>query len=87
MIYKITGGTIYTLFRMPTKDGEMPKIQMKDTKGILTIIQSILSPKAEPIKRWPARVGSERMEEINNPKLAMDRMKEIYEKKIILTNR
>lgn len=54
---------------------------MSDTEGILRIIQSIPSHKAEPFKRWLARVGSERIEEINNPELAMDRMKQIYEKK------
>lgn len=56
----------------------------KSTEGILRIIQSIPSPKAEPFKRWLAKVGSERIEEINNPELAMDRMKQIYEKKVIL---
>lgn len=54
---------------------------MADTEGILRIIQSIPSSKAEPFKRWLAKVGSERIEEINNPELAMDRMKQIYEKK------
>lgn len=66
---------------MPTKDGKIRKIQMSDTEGILRIIQSIPSRKAEPFKRWLARVGSERIEKINNPELAMDRMKQIYEKK------
>lgn len=74
-------GTICTLLGMPTKDGKIRKIQMSDTEGILRIIQSIPSHKAEPFKRWLARVGSERIEEINNPELAMDRMKQIYEKK------
>lgn len=73
--------TICTLLGMPTKDGKIRKIQMSDTEGILRIIQSIPSHKAEPFKRWLARVGSERIEEINNPELAMDRMKQIYEKK------
>lgn len=54
---------------------------MADTEGILRIIQSIPSSKAESFKRWLAKVGSERIEEINNPELAMDRMKQIYEKK------
>ena len=52
-----------------------------DTESILRIIQSIPSKKAEPFKRWLAKVGSERIEEIQNPELAMDRMKELYEKK------
>lgn len=46
-----------------------------DTEDILRIIQSNTSPKAEPFKRWLAKVGSEKIEEINNPELAMDRMK------------
>ena len=74
-------GTICTLLAMPALDGKTRKIQMSDTEGILRIIQSIPSPKAEPFKMWLAKVGSERIEEINNPELAMDRMKQIYEKK------
>lgn len=74
-------GTICTLLEMVALDGKKRKIQMSDTEGILRIIQSIPSPKAEPFKRWLAKVGSERIDEINNPELAMDRMKQIYEKK------
>lgn len=70
---------VHTL-KMDTKGGKQ-KINCADTEGILRIIQSIPSPKAEPFKRWLAKVGSERIEEINNPELAMDRMKEIYERK------
>lgn len=70
---------VHTL-KMETNGGRQ-KINCADTEGILRIIQSIPSPKAEPFKRWLARVGSERIEEINNPELAMDRMKQIYEKK------
>lgn len=74
-------GTICTLLEMVASDGKKRKIQMADTKGILRIIQSIPSPRAEPFKEWLAQVGSERIDEINNPELAMNRMKEIYEKK------
>lgn len=70
---------VHTL-RMDTNGGKQ-KINCADTEGILRIIQSIPSPKAEPFKRWLAKVGSERIDEINNPELAMDRMKQIYEKK------
>lgn len=70
---------VHTL-KMDTNGGKQ-KINCADTEGILRIIQSIPSPKAEPFKRWLAKVGSERIEEINNPELAMDRMKLIYEKK------
>ena len=45
------------------------------------MIQSIPSPKAEPFKRWLAKVGKERLDEIENPELAMGRMQELYEKK------
>ena len=74
-------GTICTLLEMIAKDGKKRKILMSDTEQILRIIQSIPSPKAEPFKRWLAKVGSERIQEINNPELAMDRMKEIYERR------
>lgn len=74
-------GTICTLLETQTRDGKKRKVQMSDTEGILRIIQSIPSLKAEPFKRWLAKVGSERIEEINNPELAMDRMKMFYEKK------
>lgn len=62
-------------------NGGSQNMNCADTEGILRIIESIPSPKAEPFKRWLAKVGSERIEEINNPELAMDRMKKIYEKK------
>jgi len=52
-----------------------------NTAGILRIIQSIPSPKAEPFKQWLAKVGYERMQEIENPELAQIRMRELYEKK------
>jgi len=49
--------------------------------GILRLIQSIPSPKAEPFKRWLAKVGYERLEEIENPELASKRMHETYKQK------
>lgn len=52
-----------------------------NTGGMFRIIQSIPSPKAEPFKRWLAKVGYERVQEIENPELAMNRMRAIYEKK------
>lgn len=61
--------------------GGKQKINCANTRGILRIIQSIPSPKAEPFKQWLAQVGHERIQEIQNPELAMDRMKAIYEKK------
>jgi len=48
-------------------------------EAMFRIIQSIPSPKAEPFKRWLARVGKERIDEIENPELGMQRTKAIYE--------
>jgi DNA-damage-inducible protein D len=62
-------------------DGKRRKTQCANAESVLRIIQSIPSPKAEPFKRWLARVGYERLEEIENPELSMERMKELYEKK------
>lgn len=74
-------GTICTPLKLLSKDGKMRKSQTATTKGILRIIQSIPSPKAEPFKQWLAQVGSERIEEIENPELAQTRMREIYQAK------
>ena len=78
---KINWGTICTQVKAIAKDGKKRLVQMADTEGILRIIQSIPSKKAEPFKRWLAKVGKERIDEINNPELAMDRMKRLYEQK------
>ena len=67
--------------KLESSDGKKYNTDCSDTERILRIVQSIPSPKAEPFKRWLAKVGNERIEEINNPELAIDRMKEIYEKK------
>lgn len=61
--------------------GGRQKLLCWNTEGIFRLIQSIPSPKAEPFKRWLARVGKERIDEIENPELAMARMQELYEKK------
>ena len=63
-----------------TKGGKQ-KMNCGSLQGIFRIIQSIPSPKAEPFKKWLARVGQERIEEIQNPELAVTRAKEIYDKK------
>lgn len=78
---KIELSTICRRLKLVAADGKHRLTDCADTEGILRIIQSIPSPKAEPFKRWLAKVGSERIEEIQNPELAMDRMKELYEKK------
>ena len=74
-------GTICTPVQMSAADGKMRKIQAADTEGLLRIIQSIPSPKAEPFKRWLAKVGRERIEETIDPEQAIDRALEIYQKK------
>lgn len=61
--------------------GGRQKLLCWNTEGVFRLIQSIPSPKAEPFKRWLARVGKERIDEIENPELAMARMQELYEKK------
>ena len=64
-----------------TADGKYRKINASDTKGVLRIIQSIPSKKAEPFKMWLAQVGSERIEEIIDPELTIERALETYAKK------
>ena len=70
---------VHTL-AIPTEGGQQAML-CANTEGMFRIIQSIPSPKAEPFKRWLARVGKERIDEIENPELAMARMQELYEKK------
>lgn len=67
--------------KMPSSDGKKYATDCANVKGLFRIIQSIPSPKAEPFKQWLAQVGYERMLEIENPELAQERMKELYEKK------
>ena len=62
-------------------DGGKQVMNCADTEGIFRIIQSIPSKKAEPFKRWLAKVGYERVQEIENPELAQERMKKLYELK------
>jgi prophage antirepressor-like protein len=74
-------GTICTPVQMLAADGKQRKVQAANTEGILRIIQSIPSPKAEPFKRWLAQVGRERIEETIDPEQAIDRALETYQKK------
>ncbi len=74
-------GTICTLVEMTAADGKRRKVQSANIEGLLRLIQSIPSPKAEPFKRWLAKVGYERLQEIENPELGSQRMKEIYRQK------
>ena len=73
--------TVCRQFKMEASDGKMRQTDCANTEGILRIIQSIPSPKAEPFKRWLAKVGYERVQEIENPELAQERMKTLYEQK------
>ena len=67
--------------KAPASDGKNRLTEMATVQTLLRIIQSIPSPKAEPFKRWLAKVGSERLEEIENPELATQRTRQLYEKK------
>ncbi len=73
-------GQIATPLSIATSGGTQ-RLNCANTEGVLRIIQSVPSPKAEPFKRWLAKVGYERVQEIENPELAQERMKQIYEQK------
>ena len=72
---KVELSTICRQLKLQSTDGKKYTTDVADTEGILRIIESIPSPKAEPFKRWLARVGSERIAEISNPELAAKRMR------------
>lgn len=72
---------LYTLcvqLKLTASDGKAYNTDCVNTEAAFRIIQSIPSPKAEPFKRWLAQVGYERVQEIENPELAQQRMREIY---------
>lgn len=73
--------TICRQFKMVAQDGKLRETDCANVKSLFRIIQSIPSPKAEPFKQWLAQVGYERIAEIENPELAQERMKELYEQK------
>ena len=73
-------GQIATPLLIGTKGGKQ-MINCANTEGIFRIIQSIPSPKAEPFKRWLARVGYERVKEIEDPELATKRTRMLYKLK------
>ena len=72
-------GQIVTPLKMQTAGGNQ-KINCADVEGIFRIIQSIPSKKAEPIKKWLAKVGQERVKEMSDPSTAIDRARETYKK-------
>lgn len=84
---KLTKEGFYQLYeiivqlKLESQDGKKYKTDCSDTEGLLRIIQSIPSPKAEPFKLWLAKVGYERIEETEDPEKAFDRAMETYLKK------
>jgi DNA-damage-inducible protein D len=72
---------VWVQLKLEAPDGKKYITDCANTKGMFRIIQSIPSPKAEPFKQWLAQVGYERVQEIENPELAQERMKELYELK------
>ena len=74
-------GTICTPVEMFGKDNKKRKVNSTNLKGTFRLIQSIPSKKAGPFKMWLAQVGKDRIDEIENPELAQERMKQIYEQK------
>ena len=72
---------IWRQLKLPAADGKQYRTDCATTQAMFRIIQSIPSPKAEPFKQWLAQVGYERVQEIENPELAQERMKAIYEAK------
>lgn len=67
--------------KLPATDGKKYETDCADVEGMFRIIQSIPSPKAEPFKRWLAKVGYERVQEIENPELATKRTRVLYKLK------
>ena len=73
--------TICRQLKLEAPDGKMRETDCANTESIFRIIQSIPSPKAEPFKRWLAKVGYERVQEIENPELATKRTRALYKLK------
>ncbi len=72
---------IWVQLKLPAEDGKLRFTDCVSTKNAFRLIQSIPSKKAEPFKQWLAQLAQERIEEIGNPELAQDRVKEYYELK------
>ena len=64
--------------KMQSSDGKYYKTDVLDTEGVLRLVQSIPSPKAEPFKLWLAKVGRERLDEIQDPEIAINRALQYY---------
>ena len=68
-------------FKLKANDGKLRLTDIANVQSLLRIIQSVPSPKAEPFKQWLAKVGSERIDEINDPEIGIERLMETYLKK------
>ncbi|KYK24972.1 phage antirepressor protein [Euryarchaeota archaeon SM23-78] len=79
--HKLELSPIWVQLKLPAEDGKLRETDCANTKNMFRIIQSIPSKKAEPFKRWLAKVGYERVQEIQDPELAQKRMKELYRAK------
>ncbi|MCG2685411.1 MAG: Bro-N domain-containing protein [Planctomycetales bacterium] len=73
--------TLCVQLKLTSSDGKSYKTDCVNIEAAFRLIQSIPSPKAEPFKRWLAKVGYERVREIENPELAQQRMRELYQQK------
>ncbi len=73
--------TICHGLKMPAADGKMRMTDVADSEQLFRLVQSIPSPKAEPFKLWLASLGRERMEEMEDPEVGIDRMLEYYHRK------
>ncbi|KKS14201.1 MAG: Prophage antirepressor [Candidatus Daviesbacteria bacterium GW2011_GWB1_41_5] len=73
--------TICRQLKLKAPDGKLRETDCANTEGIFRIVQSVPSPKAEPFKRWLARVGYERIQEIEDPELATKRTRMLYKAK------
>ena len=81
---KYEGSELYTScvqLKMKANDGKMRETDVLDTKGILRLIQSIPSPKAEPFKVWLATVGAERLDTVADPSKAITLARDLYKAK------
>ena len=78
---KSEGSQLFTIckqLKLPSKDGKYRETDVLDTRGILRLIESIPSPKAEPFKVWLANVGGDRIDEVFDPEIAIKRAVEYY---------
>ena len=71
--------TICRQFKMQAPDGKMRSTDTANVEGLLRIVQSIPSPKAEPFKQWLAKVGYERLQDMSDPARSLDRAREYWQ--------